>query len=41
ARLKTDPAFQRLKVARLEAFNIMGVDSLKLEQESSYFTMRG
>ncbi|CAJ2636878.1 unnamed protein product [Trifolium pratense] len=41
ARLKTDPVFQRQKVARLEAFNIMGVDSLKLEQESSYFTMRG
>ncbi|MCI49833.1 hypothetical protein A2U01_0071077, partial [Trifolium medium] len=41
ARLKTDPVFQRLKVARLEAFNIMGVDPLKLEQESSYFTMRG
>ncbi|CAJ2651110.1 unnamed protein product [Trifolium pratense] len=39
--LKTDPVFQRLKVARLEAFNIMGVDSLKLEQELSYFTMRG
>ncbi|PNX64106.1 hypothetical protein L195_g061955 [Trifolium pratense] len=39
--LKTEPVFQRLGVARLEAYNIMGADSLKLEQELSYSTMRG